>query len=273
MSIKKENRGRRLVEMSLTLPGTPEEVWAAVATGPGISSWFVPTEIEEREGGAIAFDLDEGLTSIGRVTTWAPPHRLAYEEPEWMEGAPPLATEVTVTAESGGTCTLRMVHSLFTSTEDWDDQLESMEGGWPPFFRVLRRYMFEFRGQSSASLRLSGRYDGPIEDAWERLKAELGFHGGEAGAPLRFEPVSTAPLRHVDLGRGYDLGTRDLLLLLSEPGDGIALFCLGEWNGQVIVAIQLFFYGQEASRHVTQLKPVWQRWTQERFPMNQGILG
>ena len=39
------------VEMRFELPGTPEQVWAAIATGNGISSWFVPTEVEERRGG------------------------------------------------------------------------------------------------------------------------------------------------------------------------------------------------------------------------------
>ncbi len=41
----------RSIEVEVEVPGTPEEVWAAVATGPGIGSWFVPSTVEEREGG------------------------------------------------------------------------------------------------------------------------------------------------------------------------------------------------------------------------------
>ena len=41
-------------------PGTPEEVWQAIATGPGISSWFVPTEFEERDGKPVAVKLNFG---------------------------------------------------------------------------------------------------------------------------------------------------------------------------------------------------------------------
>src|SRR5439155_990358 len=44
MSVKKEASGRRSVQVEVEVPGTPEEVWQAIATGPGISSWFVPTE-------------------------------------------------------------------------------------------------------------------------------------------------------------------------------------------------------------------------------------
>ena len=48
MSVKKEANGRRSVQVEVEVPGTPEEVWQAIATGPGISSWMVPTEFEEQ---------------------------------------------------------------------------------------------------------------------------------------------------------------------------------------------------------------------------------
>ncbi|HEX6862130.1 MAG TPA: SRPBCC domain-containing protein, partial [Thermoanaerobaculia bacterium] len=138
MSVKTDASGNRYVELEFEVPGTPEQVWRAVATGPGISSWFVPTEVEEREGGALMFHLGPGMDSPGIVTGWEPPRRFAYEEPDWSPGAPPVATELLVEARSGGTCVVRMVHSLFTSSEEWDDQLEGFESGWPPFFDVLR---------------------------------------------------------------------------------------------------------------------------------------
>ena len=53
MTVHKDDSGRRWVQAEVEVPGTPEEVWQAIATGPGISSWFVPTELERREGGAI----------------------------------------------------------------------------------------------------------------------------------------------------------------------------------------------------------------------------
>jgi uncharacterized protein YndB with AHSA1/START domain len=48
MSVKKEANGRRSVQIEIEVPGTPEEVWQAIATGPGISSWLLPAEFEER---------------------------------------------------------------------------------------------------------------------------------------------------------------------------------------------------------------------------------
>jgi len=52
-----------------------------------------------------------------------------------------MATEWIVEARSGGTCVVRVVHSLFASADDWDDQIESIESGWPTFFRILRTYL------------------------------------------------------------------------------------------------------------------------------------
>ena len=35
MPVKKDASGRRSVEAEVEVPGTPEEVWQAIATGPG----------------------------------------------------------------------------------------------------------------------------------------------------------------------------------------------------------------------------------------------
>ena len=41
MGVKEEASGLRSVQVEIEVAGTPEEVWQAIATGPGISSWFV----------------------------------------------------------------------------------------------------------------------------------------------------------------------------------------------------------------------------------------
>jgi uncharacterized protein YndB with AHSA1/START domain len=141
MSIKKEPSGRRSIAVEAEVPGTPEEVWQAIATGPGISSWFVPTEVEGRVGGAIVSHFGPGMDSTATVTAWEPPHRFAADSPDLGPNAPNLATEWIVEARSGGTCVVRVVHSLFASTDDWDGQLESVESGWPGFFVALRDHL------------------------------------------------------------------------------------------------------------------------------------
>ena len=77
----------RLVRTEIEVPGTPEEVWEAIATGPGIACWFVPAEVDEREGGEIVTHHGPYGDSRGVVTAWEPPRRFAYEEREWADGA------------------------------------------------------------------------------------------------------------------------------------------------------------------------------------------
>ena len=37
MTIKRDPSGRRSIEVEVEVPGTPEEVWEALATGAGLS--------------------------------------------------------------------------------------------------------------------------------------------------------------------------------------------------------------------------------------------
>ena len=44
------------IGLEAILPASPEQVWAAIATGPGIDSWFMGrNEVEPREGGGASF--------------------------------------------------------------------------------------------------------------------------------------------------------------------------------------------------------------------------
>ena len=85
MSVKKEASGRRSVQVEVEVPGTPEEVWQAIATGPGISSWFVPTEFEERDGKPVAVKMNfgPGMESRSAVTAWDPPRMFAAQGEGW----------------------------------------------------------------------------------------------------------------------------------------------------------------------------------------------
>lgn len=141
-----EHRAERTFEV----PASPEQVWAVIATGEGISSWMLPTRLDPRVGGEVAFDLgEEALTGV--VTDYTPNVRFAYEEPwpiadrpedvapqmrEWFEsiGVPlsrvlddlprlsPIATEFLVAASSGGSTVIRVVTSAYGIGADWESE-------------------------------------------------------------------------------------------------------------------------------------------------------
>ena len=66
----------RRIENSIEVPGSPEAVWEAIATGPGIEAWFVPARVAD---GRVELDMGDGLADAGRVTASEPPVRFAYE--------------------------------------------------------------------------------------------------------------------------------------------------------------------------------------------------
>lgn len=263
MPLKKDDSGRRYVEMELLVPGTPEQVWQAIATGQGMTAWFTPTKVDEHVGGAIAFDFgDENCgedVSSGKVTAWDPPVRFGYEEYGWSGDAPPVATEVTVTSRSGDRCVVRMVHSLFTEKDDWDDELESFETGWPGFFEVLKVYLKHFAGKPAALVHAATSRPGGDAVLWSAMTAALNLEGANVGD--RRETPSDAPrLAGVVERIHQDANSRDLMLRLDEPGQGVAVIgsCIvgDEARGMATV----FLYGADAADTAAAEQAKWTRW-------------
>jgi uncharacterized protein YndB with AHSA1/START domain len=267
MSVKKDESGRRWVQAEVEVPGTPEEVWQAIATGPGISSWFVPSEVEEREGGAAVSHFGPGtsMDSVSRITAWDPPHRLAAESQDLGPDAPPVATEWIVEARSGGTCVVRVVHSLFTSADDWDNQLEGWESGWPDFFRILRLYLTHFRGSRGSLMQLGNAPPKTKPEAWAALISSLGLAGATMGQRVRTQ-AGAPPLAGLVEKVGEDPYPEELLLRLDEPTPGLAHLFAIDMGGQVYVSIRLYLYGDQASAIVTRDEPLWSAWMNKAFP-------
>ena len=267
MPVKKDASGRRYVEAEVEVPGTPEEVWQAIATGPGISSWFVPTTVEEREGGSIVGDFGPGMESLATITTWDPPHRFAADSRDDMgPDDPTVATEWIVEARSGGTCVVRVVHSWFTSSDAWDDQFEGHTYGWISFFRVLRLYLAHFRGQPCCPFQLMGVAPEPKSEAWAALTGALGLGGAAVGQ--RVSTSQSAPsLAGTVEWAGQPEWPEELLLRLDEPAPGIAHLVPHPMGGQVYVTIRFYLYGDQAPAAVTRAEPEWRTWMNARFPM------
>jgi uncharacterized protein YndB with AHSA1/START domain len=168
MSVKEEASGRRSVQVEFEVPGTPEDVWQAIATGPGISSWFVPAQVEESGGRPVGMtaSFGPGMDARSVVTAWDPPRKFTKEYDAWMPGSPSFAEEWSVEARAGGTCIVRIVHSLFASTDDWDDQLEAGSAAWPAFLRTLQLYLTHFRGQHASLMQVTTPVAGTEAEAW-----------------------------------------------------------------------------------------------------------
>jgi uncharacterized protein YndB with AHSA1/START domain len=257
MPLKKDAEGKRWVELEFLVPGSPEEVWAAMATGAGNSAWFTQAAIEERVGGKIAFG--EEAAPSGTVTIWQPPLRFAYEERAWSGEAPPLDTEIVIAGRAGGKCVVRLVHSLFTASDEWDDQMEGFEAGWPGFIDVLRVYLANFAGKSATALRATASRPGSELEAWTSMIAALNLAGANVGE-RRETPAGAPHLVGVIERVHQDQNFRQILIRLEQPGDGIAL--LGSYiaGENAKLAIGIYLYGADAQKIAGATNDEWVDW-------------
>jgi uncharacterized protein YndB with AHSA1/START domain len=272
MSVKKEASGRRSVQVEVELPGTPEQVWEAIATGPGISSWFCPTEVEIGADGRptrMVFHMGPGMDSPASITLWEPPRRLAAEAPGWEPGMPALATEWTVEARAGGKCLVRVVHSLFASTDDWDNQLEGTETGWPGFFHILRLYLTHFRGQRCSNIQVMAMAAGTKATAWETLTGLLGVAGARAGQHMSAAAGTPAVAGIVDK-TSEDKHSHSMLLRIERPAPGFLSLSAFVCGGPTMVAVCFYLYGDAAAEVAKKEEPAWQAWMNEHFPAASG---
>jgi len=265
MSVNAGDDGRRFVQVEVEVPGSPEEVWRAIATGPGISSWFVPTEVEERVGGAFTANFGMGMESTSTIAEWDPPRSFRKDGDGMDPDAPPVATEWFVEAKSGGTCVVRVVHSWFASTDEWDGQWEAVEQGWISFFSILRLSLIHFPGQPCSAFDAAGMSSGSQSEAWTALAVPIGLTDAMVGQEVRssaFVPGLSGKVESIRHGE-----EQSIMILTSEPEPGICYVSampMGELN---YVSIRFYFFGDGAAAAKAKFEPEWSVWFAERFPM------
>ncbi|MFI9010500.1 SRPBCC domain-containing protein [Actinosynnema sp. NPDC053489] len=151
---------------------TPEQVWDAIATGPGIDSWFMG--VNEVEPGAVVRQAFGDYRPAHPITAWEPGKRLAYGGDEEPDGRF-TAYEFLVEARDGGSTVLRMVASGFLPGDDWEDEFEAMTAGGEMFWQTLVTYLRHFAGRTARPLTAFGP---PVADwpaLWRRLGGRLGL--------------------------------------------------------------------------------------------------
>jgi uncharacterized protein YndB with AHSA1/START domain len=249
------------LEFSIELEATPEPSWDAIATGNGITAWFMPTEVDEREGGTVLMHMGDD-DSPATITGWDPPHRFAYFEPDWatLTGHDPasvteLATEFLVEAKSGGTCVLRVVTSAFGTGADWEQEFfDDMEKGWRPYFENLGLYLSNFPGQRVTSLTAHATIERPRDDVWAAMRRDLGA-----------EAAGQSVAAHGIAGTVERIGTppamSELLIRLSEPVPGYLQFAVhGPDEGPAMTIVTGYLFSDDAPGYVERETPAWKAW-------------
>jgi len=248
------------MELTVEVPGTAEQVWRALASGDGISAWFLPTDLEERAGGAVCFHMGDE-TSEGTVTNWDPPRHLVIEEPNWAaltghEGADvtPMVDEFLVEATSGGTCVVRVVASAFGTGADWEHEFfTDMERHWVPFFDHLRLYLTYFPGQRVTAMEINGdAVPGSADALRAAMRRALGVdHVGQ-----------TIEVRGIT-GEVDQLGDIELLVRVIGPTPGyLAFWAHDKEDGTAWPQLGGYFFSETAGAYVERETPAWKEWVQ-----------
>lgn len=245
------------LEFSVEVPGTPEQVWQAIATAKGMSAWFTPTEMEEREGGSLHFTMGPEMGSDGRVTRWDPPRYLAYEE-DWAalmgkdpDTLSPLTSEFVVEAQSGGACVVRVTSSGFGTGADWEPEWwDTLGPGWMPFFDNLRLYLAHFPGQEATHLEASVTRPGDPDALWSAMHTALGL--GDEGATVDVRGAS---------GTVERVGERQALVRLTAPVPGmLSVYAWGDGEGSSTAGVRAYLFSADAAEYVQREEPAWQAW-------------
>lgn len=234
------------LNLEIEVPGTPEQVWEAIATGPGISAWFMPAEVTSDR---ITFHHTPDGSSEAEITDAEAPHRLRFVE--GPGGA--MATEFLVEARSGGTCTVRIVTSGFGD--------KGARDGWTAALLALRLYLEHFPGQEAGVVLAGGQVPGPLDRAWEELSGSLGLDDLSEGARVEARGDGVPPLAGVIEGR---LDTM-ITLRLDEPAPGLAFVGVGGPDDETVFAIlRAQFFGPEGPAIAERDEPVWRALIAER---------
>jgi uncharacterized protein YndB with AHSA1/START domain len=174
------------ITQTIEVDATAEEAWDAIATGPGMDSWFMGRNtVEPREGGTTTFSVGD-FTQTSTVTTWEPPTRFGFSSEQGAVGVFH-RFDYQVSEHPGGGVSIRYEHSGMLG-DDWEAEYEAMQEGDPAYLFKLHQYLTYFTGRHGTSVEVVGPVVEDRERAMAIYRRELGLADDvQADAPVKAE--------------------------------------------------------------------------------------
>ena len=171
------------VRGEVTVDATPEQVWDAITTGPGVDSWLMGRTEIDAANKTSTFDMF-GNTSTSAITAWEPGRRYATQEEKNPDGTF-MAFEWLIEARDGGGAVVRFVHSGLLG-EDWEAEYNGLSVGDQAYLTKLAVYLEHFAPRTA---KLSTFLPGPVtKDSWAAMTAAVGAGADAAdGQPARLD--------------------------------------------------------------------------------------
>jgi hypothetical protein len=155
-------------------------------------------------------------------------------------------------------CKVRIVQSLFASTDEWDGQLEVLEGGWSGFLATLKLYLKHFAGMHSTLNKFMTPTDGTEAQVWQKLTSTLGLQqAGQRWSSNHGAPALSGVVEYL---------SEEPFDALVRLDSGIAAFGTVNMGGPTMVGMNLYTYGNPPATTGEREIAKWEAWMQEKFP-------
>ncbi|HEX8615947.1 MAG TPA: SRPBCC domain-containing protein [Thermoanaerobaculia bacterium] len=207
------------VEAEIAIDADEATVWRALTEGEELKRWFpLDARVRPGAGGAVWLSWGEGMDWEAPIEIWEPNKHLRTVDPA------PSKVAVDYYIESkGGETVLRIVQSGFAE-DAWEDELDTLNGGWRAFLATLRNYLERHRGEPRAMAYF--RHPAVAlerKDAFPRMLDALGLQSVRAGERFDgelFQGVADVALPPVNLSGPLDNLGGGFLMVELEPGRG-----------------------------------------------------
>ena len=169
------------VRDEITVDATPDEVWEAIASGPGVDSWLMGRTEVDSANKTSTFSMF-GEVSKSSITVWEPGHRYAAQEDKNPDGTF-MAIEWLIKSRDGGGAVVSFVHSGLLG-ENWEAEYNGLSVGDHAYLAKLAVFVKHFAPRTATS---SLFLPGPVtKDSWAAMTAAVGASADAAdGQPAR----------------------------------------------------------------------------------------
>jgi len=241
----------RAIRQEATVAAPLDAVWQALTEAEELKRWFpLDAKVTPGPSGSVSVSWGGDEWTV-RIDVWRPNKhlRLVSEMPGAEGEGGTMAIDYHLATEAGETV-VRLVHSGFGASSDWDDMYDGTAAGWAYFLVNLRFYLERHRGTPRDMVWTRITVPGDPTVTWDRVFGPQAFSLAPAGpGPVIGDQVSLAwgderyeaTVATLYPGRAMSFRIRalnDALLFLELEGGGTDR-TLGVW---------LSTYGMPAAR-------------------------
>jgi hypothetical protein len=181
------------------------------------------------------------------IEIWDAPRRMRHAANKNPETKAPLYADWSIEAREGGTTTLRLVHSGFSASADWDEEFEAHARGWTLMLANLRHYFARHAKASAVHLPFATKVDMLREAVWTALVGKLALSSApKVGQSHRIATAAGELTVKIDL---VNHG-RDLAFVVQDLDDALLRFSLegGSKSPRTFVYGYVIAFGSSSAR-------------------------